>query len=249
MSYLTSSYIKFRKLLTKLHLHAHLDMLLTSIAMRIPLPLIFVDKRNKFSLGFYSLIIIEDIKNYDKFFKPEKGNIVVDAGAHVGVYTCHASKLVGPEGLIIAIEPDPDNFRKLLFHIALNHCHNVIPLNVALGDKVGKAKLYRFHSAHNVICIDGTWEAPFVEVPIITLDLIIEKLGIPMIDILKMDVEGSELIVLKGIGKTTVKNIVMEYHGELLANVCKYELIGRGYRVMVEPKVEKRLGYIYANRE
>jgi len=39
----------------------------------------------------------------------KRGDVAVDVGAHVGYYACLFSELVGPEGLVVAVEPDPQN--------------------------------------------------------------------------------------------------------------------------------------------
>lgn len=51
----------------------------------------------------------------------------------------------------MAIEPDPENFRMLLFHIVLNKVDNVIPLRAALGSRIGYTELIRYRSLRNVI--------------------------------------------------------------------------------------------------
>jgi len=50
--------------------------------------------------------IILDIDNYNKNYEVKSGDIVVDAGAHVGVFTRQYSDAVGPGGLVLAFEPD-----------------------------------------------------------------------------------------------------------------------------------------------
>jgi hypothetical protein len=48
-----------------------------------------------------------------KYFSPNEGDTVVDIGAHIGLYSLIAAKRVGPSGKVIAIEPDPENFKIL----------------------------------------------------------------------------------------------------------------------------------------
>ena len=76
-----------------------------------------------------------------KYFKPKKGDIVLDCGAHVGKYALPAAKLVGVEGTVIAIEPHPENYNALLKNINLNKFRNIIALNVAASDREGEAML------------------------------------------------------------------------------------------------------------
>ena len=67
-----------------------------------------------------------------KYFVPEEGDIVVDVGAHIGLYTIIASKRVGLSGKVFSIEPDPVNFEILGKNIRINHLENVVALNYAL---------------------------------------------------------------------------------------------------------------------
>jgi hypothetical protein len=56
-----------------------------------------------------------------RWYRPGSGDLVFDMGAHCGVSTYHLSKLVGPQGNVIAFEPDPVNFEFLKRNITL-HC-------------------------------------------------------------------------------------------------------------------------------
>ena len=50
-----------------------------------------------------------------------QGDTVADVGAFLGVYAIAAAKRVGPRGSVVALEPDPANFKWLRRHVALNH--------------------------------------------------------------------------------------------------------------------------------
>ena len=80
--------------------------------------------------------------SYDHFYKPKKGDIVIDAGAHVGFYTLKTAKQVGPKGLVISIEPEERNYSFLTLNIKVNKYSNIIPINAALSDYEGKNLLY-----------------------------------------------------------------------------------------------------------
>ena len=60
-----------------------------------------------------------------------KGWCFIDVGAHVGAFSVLASRLVGHEGIVVSVEPDPDNFRALLFNIRLTG-KNILPFKVAV---------------------------------------------------------------------------------------------------------------------
>src|SRR5260370_41368385 len=67
---------------------------------------------------------------------------VVDAGAHHGLYTLLASKRVGWDGRVIAIEPSPRECQRLEKHLRLNRCSNTELGPCALGEDPGEADLY-----------------------------------------------------------------------------------------------------------
>src|SRR5579862_9877674 len=70
------------------------------------------------------------------------GMSVLDIGAHAGLYTLIASKLVGPAGRVMAFEPSQRERARLMKHLAINRRGNVTVQPVALGDVEGDATLY-----------------------------------------------------------------------------------------------------------
>jgi FkbM family methyltransferase len=72
------------------------------------------------------------------------GGLVIDCGAGIGDYTVLASRRIGPEGLVLAIEPDPKEFELLQENVANNSCSNVISFNLGIGGHNGKRSLVYF---------------------------------------------------------------------------------------------------------
>lgn len=126
-----------------------------------------------------------------------KGMTVVDVGANVGYYTLLASRLVGPSGKVIAIEPNSENCRLLLSSVRESGASNVELFPIAARDTGGWA----FFSSH--LGSNGGILAPssdFVArrgavVAAFPLD---ELLGGRRIDLIKLDVEGAEALVVEG---------------------------------------------------
>jgi len=155
------------------------------------------------------------LETYEKVFRVRKGDVVIDVGAHVGVFTIKAAKDCGENGLVVAIEPEPRNLALLSKNVKRNSLNNVIIIGKAAGDHKGKAKLHLSslsfqHSLsgarHNYVWID-----------IDTLDNIAFELKLDKINFIKIDVEGTELEVLKGARKILsspdVKLAIAAYHG------------------------------------
>ena len=127
---------------------------------------------------------------------------VVDVGAHHGLYTLLASKCVGWNGRVVAIEPSPRECARLRKHLQLNRCSNVELMACAAGENVGEANLYvvdRFNDGCNSLRPPATSEPiKTVRVKVRRLDDILSDLEITKVDFVKLDAEGAELSVLYG---------------------------------------------------
>ncbi len=122
------------------------------------------------------------------------GSVVLDVGANIGIYTLIAAKRGAK---VFAIEGDPSNAARLRHHIELNGFGDRVTLfELAAADRSGALTMYR-----NPInwggsnCFGG--KDP-VSVPCEKID----SLGLPPIDICKMDIEGAELSALTGMEET-----------------------------------------------
>jgi FkbM family methyltransferase len=136
----------------------------------------------------------------ERFLKPNM--IVLDIGAHHGFYTLLASHKVGPTGQVIAFEPSPREYKRLLWHLRLNRRKNVLAEPFALGSHEGTTQLFLVRGRDtgcNSLHPPKTADPAFpVQVPIVRLDDYLERQGITHVDFVKMDVEGAELEVLRG---------------------------------------------------
>jgi|SRR5215212_3347802 len=186
----------------------------------------------KYDYKFYCRINREDLvfmTNHEddiiEHFTPKQGDIVVDIGAHMGRYTIIASKRVGTNGKVVAIEAHPGNFEMLNRNIKLNQLANVIPLNYAVYSKETKIKLYlpeeeSGYTIYNTIMSNraGT-EDKFVDVNAQTVDYLLElnQIREEEVNWIKIDVEGAEFEVLKGATNVLSKSkdiaLLIEIHG------------------------------------
>ena len=186
----------------------------------------------KYNYEFYCRVNKDDFKimtihedDIIEHFTPKQGDIVVDIGAHIGLYTIISSKRVGANGKVVAIEADPGNFEMLNRNIKLNKLANVIPLNYAAFSKETKIKLYlpsgeSGFTKYNTIMSDWVnTKDKFVEVNANTLDYLLQSKGIREEEVnwIKIDVEGAEFEVLKGAHNVLSKSkdivLLMELHG------------------------------------
>ena len=134
-----------------------------------------------------------------KAFLPTGGTFV-DVGAHVGFFTLLGAKLVGSEGRVVAVEPDPGNAESLRRNLQLNDYDQVEIEQVALGAKAGTAELYIADDSgqHSLLARSGE----SVTVTVRTLDDVWASTEMPPIDVIKIDVEGAELDMLRGATET-----------------------------------------------
>jgi FkbM family methyltransferase len=143
---------------------------------------------------------------FDKLFKVLRpGSIFIDVGAHIDRYSFPIAKLVGENGLVIAIEPDPLAFKALLMGVKLNSLRNVLALNIALGDSEAKAILCQKLVTATSSIVEFDRCRRFVEVPLKSLDSVVEELRLKRVDAIKIDVEGAEIQMLKGAVNTITR--------------------------------------------
>lgn len=130
------------------------------------------------------------------------GMTVLDVGANLGLYSLLLSRLVGPSGRVVAFEPDPSLHALLCENCAANGAQNVAPHRLALGSAPERMVLSRLtlNSGDNHLGSDAeaTFRRP-VEVEVASLDTLMPGLR-P--DLVKVDVQGWELKVLRGMEAT-----------------------------------------------
>jgi len=135
------------------------------------------------------------------------GSVVLDIGANIGYYTLLFSKLVGVRGKVIAFEPDQQNADILRKNLLLNNLSAQV-MQKAVTDHSGSLKLYL--SADNKgdhrICPAEDRQARTV--PCVAIDDVIKG---DRVDFVKMDIQGAEVLALRGMKKLIKrsKNIVI----------------------------------------
>jgi FkbM family methyltransferase len=166
----------------------------------------------------------ETLNLMKELLKP--GMVVVDVGANVGCYTRLFAKLVGKTGKVIAFEPHPRTFETLSTNV--RNFNNVVPLQIAVSERDGESILYdtcsdsgssslafQFKKRDVVKGLIGRELAPNVRngVPVRTynvrtasLDSVLGSMNVGHVDVMKVDVEGAEILALKGMMRTLNRN-------------------------------------------
>ena len=153
------------------------------------------------------------------------GNTVIDVGAHIGEFSLIASKKVGNEGKIIAIEPLIENAKWIQKNLSLNEIKNCLVLELAVGSKRDKVTIYKKNVNASMGILDPQIsEEKLVksyDIEVETLDAILTERKIDNVDMLKIDVEGYEYEVLTGckelMRQKKIKKIICEIHSQYLA--------------------------------
>ena len=134
--------------------------------------------------------------------------VVIDVGAYHGAYAVTLGMFCRPDGRLIAVEPDTESFRILERNIKLNHLGSIVSAErVAVSDVEGTSG-FRSHGSHSQMVKDGATTT------VRTLRSIISRLGINHVDLLMIDIEGAELLALRGYPweSVTFGRIMCELH-------------------------------------
>lgn len=168
-----------------------------------------------------------EIERTKMFLKVVKNrDVVYDIGAHMGFYTLIASRIVGSSGRVIAFEPCPYNLRILRRHLEINGISNVDIIPAAVSERSGRSKFaFGTGTGTGRLANDGE-----IEVEVISID---ELKGLPQPNVIKIDVEGEEVKVIKGAIKTIQNSypiIFLAAHNKTLLQDADKLLIPLGYR-------------------
>ena len=135
-----------------------------------------------------------------------QGDTVLDIGANVGLYTSLFAHLVGPKGSVHAFEPVPPIFEQLEKNVTRSY---VYPNKCAAGEIKGSVSMVvpkrDFSQAAMIRHSDKSWKGllgsdilAFPECPVTTLDEYVLARGIEDVTLVKCDVEGAEMSVIRG---------------------------------------------------
>ena len=149
-----------------------------------------------------------------------RGGVFIDVGAHIGRYTLLASKRVGSEG-VVALEPIPENYKVLIENIKRSRVNNVIALLIAAwnistilefvvppGRSAATAKELHHFSGLQL-------RGYKIRVKAVDLDtLLLRMLKLSRVDVMKIDVKGAEIEVLKG-----AREVMERYRPKMVVEV------------------------------
>lgn len=148
--------------------------------------------------GSYAPLIVEAMKR----FLP-RGGTFIDVGANIGYLSAVAAGLVGPTGEVHCFEPVPAYFERLERLARLNPNHKIKVNACAAGENPGKSTIYVTEEAGQSTMVPGYKHTAEIcttcEIPVVRLDQYIEDHEFRGLDLIKIDAEGFELPILKGL--------------------------------------------------
>lgn len=149
------------------------------------------------NIYIYGSYIVEE--SYEKFMMSycDQCETIFDVGANIGYYTLQFAQRT--DGKVYAFEPMNYLYKTLLKNIELNELNNVYPEKKIVSDQVGKQRIY-FSGMDNTAASSVVNQTEIYEdVSSINLDQFCKEKNVESIDLIKIDVEGFELKVLKGL--------------------------------------------------
>jgi FkbM family methyltransferase len=168
------------------------------------------------------------------------GMVAYDVGANIGYITILLAQAVGEAGRVISFEALPGNVERLLANLALNKLESQVQVEAAAvvdrsrqveflaGPSGGMGKAQGSAGRQNV------HYSQTLQVPGLSLDEYVCQSSHPMPQVIKIDIEGGEVLALpgmRGLLREAKPLILMELHGAEAAQLCWEELAQAGYQV------------------
>jgi len=167
------------------------------------------------ALSYFPIRLIKMIpcsySAYLQCYFPQKGDVVIDCGANIGNCAILFSRLVGKDGMVVALEPLEESFNILKNRIKRLRRNNIVAINKGVWNDTGTYLLKIF--SNTISCKIEKPPRPAVQdnthVPIkcITIDALMDELKLDRLDMIKMDIEGAEVEALQG-----AENTLKRYH-------------------------------------
>ncbi|MCX6772766.1 MAG: FkbM family methyltransferase, partial [Candidatus Micrarchaeota archaeon] len=173
---------------------------------------IYLDKDDSMRLSVFDSPYEKEYALYHRVVKG--GWNVIDVGANIGYFTHVFSRLVGEKGRVVAFEPFPEAFALLKKSAEANGLKNVSLEPLALSDTIGKSTLYLSDKNFGDNSLVERKGENGVLIRTTTLDAYAKEKGITRIDMVKIDTQGAEYEVLKGMAA-----VIRNFHPAILCEI------------------------------
>lgn len=181
-----------------------------------------LDLANAIHRQIYMGCFARNMTRWTKALLP-RGGTFLDVGAHAGYFSLMAANQAGPSGRVYAVEPNPFPFAVLQRHLVTNQISHVQAYMLGLAEREGATRLHvpdpAVHRDYNATFLPRADWNP-IDVPIRRLDDCLNAWNVSRIDLMKIDVEGSEPRVLAGgaarLADGIVRHLMIEINGPRL---------------------------------
>lgn len=194
------------------------------------------------------------------FYTPADGDVIVDAGANVGLFAIQIARQ-NRKCKVIALEPFEENFKYLKANVERARRENIVCHEMALGGAFARGHMEAVgkRSLDHVLRVDlkgsseaGDQVAP-AGTPIVPLAGLFEIAGREEIDFLKVDIEGSERDVFAAAAPDVLrrfKRIAMEYHDQIVPGTLELlrRVLSETHEITVHPASLEGCGILRARR-
>lgn len=184
-------------------------------------------------LYLYKEIFIDRVYERHPSFRVCPGWCVFDVGANIGIFTLKAACQHGA-AQTYAFEPDPETFVRLLKNLWRNGLSNVVAIQKAVGKAPGVARFTRGSASTvgHLGAAPGQLIGSELTVDVVSLSSVIQQEKIPVVNLLKLDVEGAEVDALQGAEPVLdrIERVVVESHSADLLRECEHILQRHEFR-------------------
>ncbi len=166
-----------------------------------------------------NLYFLEEYENPELQFVEKslkKGDVFIDIGANIGLYTLVASKLVGENGKVIAFEPLMQSYHSLKKNVSINSRKNIVLENLAIAEMNTQIDIFYNRKAANLGMASSYLNeySDSHEANAVSIDLYLKKHPLTSIELIKIDIEGGEYSALVG-----MKDTLINYTPKLLLEI------------------------------
>lgn len=171
------------------------------------------------------------------------GDVFIDIGAHIGYFSSIASKLVGKDGKVVAFEASPQTFKRLKETIDLNNLSNIRVENIAILETEGTVSLFSAQSFNTgaFTILKKPNQISLATVNALPLNKSLTNEEISRARLIKIDVEGAELSVIKSLTP------ILKYFSkdlEIVVEISPSRLAEQGFSVDLLMEIFEGEGFI-----
>ncbi len=190
------------------------------------------------------------------------GSVIIDIGAHIGLFSVIASQVTGNKGKVYAFEPAPNTYGLLQKTLSINHSGQLIePFQKAVGKESGKITFFisdgEADNSNSLVNYKDDRPLHGIDVEVTSVDAFVKEKGMNRLDFIKIDVEGAEYDTLLGASQT-LQNLrpvcIVAIHpepikakGDRLEDIYDF-IAGCRYRITLNKK-EFSKAELLANKE